>query len=129
MKKLILTYLLMTATLLCIGQTDCDKFKKGTFTYKEEPFTSVIVTRTKKKQTEHDTKSGITITYKVRWTGDCQYELIQKGSNNTEVIKYNGSIIKAKITNTFANSYEVVAEYNGQVATGTMERMVIHKDE
>jgi hypothetical protein len=126
MKNLILTYLLTTITVLCLAQTntsECDKFKTGTFTYKEESFNTVIITRTKKKQKEHDTKSGLKINFKIHWTGDCEYELILVWSNDKEIDKRNGSIIKVKVINIFSDSYEYTADYNGNTTEYTVVRM------
>jgi hypothetical protein len=99
---------------------NCSEFKTGKFTYKEKPFEGVIVTRTKKRQTEYDPKSGLKIMFKIRWTSDCHYDLIQLRSNNKEVNKYKGSIISVDITKTYGDKYEYTAEYLGIITKYTI---------
>ncbi len=125
-RKLIFINLLLTTTVFCWGQeakNDCKKFKTGKFTYKEESFNSVIIKRTKNRQNEHDLKSGLKIKYKIHWTGDCEYELISLWSNDQEVRKHKGSIIKVKILSTFNDSYEYIADYEGSITQYTVVRL------
>ncbi len=110
-------------THICLSQDkkmNCSEFRTGKFTYKEKPFTGVIVTRTKKRQTEYDPKSGLKIKFKIHWTGDCHYDLIQLRSNDKEVNKYKGSIISVDITKTYGDKYEYTAEYFGTITKYTI---------
>lgn len=106
--SLCLIFLIVIPAFSQNSKSDCKKFRKGTFTYKEEPYTSVVVTRNKKTQQEHETKSGLKINYDIVWTGDCKYELIQTGSNNDEINKNNGNVLKVQMTNIFEDSYEYI---------------------
>ena len=126
MLKTFLTLLFLIVLKLSVGQSinsDCNSFKTGTFTYQSERYNSVIIKRTERKQTEFDPKDNIKIKYKIRWTSNCEYEIIQVWSNNQEVKRMNGSIIKVKMTNVYANSYEYIADLNGSITKDTILRL------
>ena len=67
---------------------NCSKFKKGKFIYfnkTENKFDkNHIAIRTINEQIFIDSKKGDTLTYSLKWTSNCEYELIFKSSNNKE---------------------------------------------
>src|SRR5450432_253091 len=100
--KIIAIPLLLISAIYCAGnpgKPNCHNFRTGKFTYKEEPFNSVIITRTKRKQVEYDTRTGFKIKLKIRWTGDCEYELIQKWSNSKVAKRNKGLVITVQMIN------------------------------
>lgn len=117
---------LLLSTTFCFGQADkndCSKFRTGKYTYKEEPYNNVIVKRTRNRQKEHQTTTGLKIKYKIEWTGHCEYKLIRLWSNDKEINEGKGSEIEVKITSVHNNEYRYTAYTNGGITEYTMIRL------
>jgi len=107
MKKFFLLILIIfsSASFAQEKDADCDKLKSGKFKYSDSVSNIVNVTRTNKLQTEVNSKTGIVTKFRIRWPGDCTYELSQIWSNNKEQRKSNRSVTQVKITVVQNNSY------------------------
>ena len=119
LKNFLLTFCLFIAAATFgygqFGDSECKKFRTGTFSYKEE-FVSVIIERTKKKQKELEIISGLELHYKIKWTSDCEYKLIQTWSNNAELNKRKGMVLTVRITAVGADSYQYICD-DGELIT------------
>lgn len=102
---------------------DCRVFKTGSFVYKDYPFNTVDVKRTKQKQFETDKATGIKVEYKIKWISDCEYELIQIGSNSDKVRILNNSVINVKIIETDSSSYKYLANQGGVISSYTLVKV------
>lgn len=60
--------------------------------------------------------------YRIKWTGDCEYELIHKWTNDPRLKKNKGTIIKVKIIRVNDDSYEYVANFRGDITRYTIVR-------
>jgi hypothetical protein len=65
------------------------------------------VTRKGGKQKEHDTKDGVITKLRIKWIGECEYELTQIWSSSKAKRKQNRAVSKVAITKTNgSDSYE-----------------------
>lgn len=118
--KIILTIFLgLFVTLTCNSQTlDCKKFKTGTFYTKQVPDYGYTV-RTKKTQTSFFKKNKMEITWKIKWTSDCIYELTFDNAKNGDGVFKKGNKIIATITAINGDCYSFKATfYNSDNPTG-----------
>jgi len=99
----------------------CDNFKTGSFKYLDEPYTEVVIKRTKKYQYEHNKEDGMKLKFKIDWINDCHYTLTYIKVNS----KTNKSVLGKKI-NVFITeiitpkSYKYVADYYGKKTNCTV---------
>ncbi|MDQ3046421.1 MAG: hypothetical protein M3R27_02655 [Bacteroidota bacterium] len=107
----------------CDPNDKCGKFREGEFSYKEAPFSNIKITRTKTEQTEHETKTGLKVRYDIKWTSDCEYELIQTWSNDSAFSLNNGSMIKTKIKNIEGDMYDYDASSAGMNTSNTIVKL------
>jgi len=97
---------------------DCKKFKTGTFYTKQVPDNGYTV-RNKKTQTSFYKKNNMEITWKVKWTSDCTYELTFDSAKNGDGFFKKGDKIIATITSIDGDCYSFKATfYNSEYATG-----------
>src|SRR5688572_24073290 len=62
-------------------EISCNNFREGKFTYKNEKYDHVLVTRDLNIQTEYDSLENKLRKFKIVWQSDCEYNLIPlKGS-------------------------------------------------
>ena len=110
MKKMFLIAIFCVPVVLCFsqtGQTGCSAFKTGKFMYYDSTKNIIMVTRKGKRQTEYDAKNDITTKFKLKWTGDCEYQLTQVWSNSKAQRKQNKKVSRVTITKTNGNeSYD-----------------------
>ncbi len=107
----------------CNPNDKCGKFREGEFSYKEAPFSNIMISRTKTEQTEHETKTGLKVKYDIRWISDCEYELIQTWSNDSAFSRNNGSMIKTKIKNIEGDMYDYDASSMGMNTSNTIVKL------
>jgi hypothetical protein len=108
MKRKIIVY--ATALLLSAfgySQTNCAKFKNGTFKLTDPKSKEVcIITRDGNKQTERMEQSDETYDFEIAWTDDCTYTVTPTPSTaqrNPEVTK--SGVMTVKIIKTKKDSY------------------------
>jgi hypothetical protein len=110
MKKIVFILCFFLLAIFCFaqtGQVPCSAFKTGKFMYRDTLNTIIMVTRKNKKQKEYDAKNDIITKFKLKWTGDCEYQLTQLWSNNKVKRKQNRKVSRVVITKTNGNdSYE-----------------------
>jgi hypothetical protein len=130
MKKIFFILLFSFAAAYCFGQTElqsCAAFRTGKFAYRDSANHIIQVIRKGGKQEERDTKNNIITKLKIKWTGDCEYELTQIWSNSKARRKQNRAVSRVVITKSNGNeSYEYNCgckdrEIRGE--TGTMVRL------
>lgn len=106
--------------------SDCGRYHKGQFSYTDSAGNVVMVKRTKNKQIEINSATNLIIKLRIRWTGDCTYELKQIWSNSRAQRKYNGSITGVVISQTLGDrGYEYTCACKGENAkkiAGVMRR-------
>lgn len=122
---LILTILFLFAS--CEQKVlDCRKFKNGKFLYHwkfdNEDFFYLII-REGRLQWEVNQKTGDTATYRVKWTGECSYDLyLQKNSNdsiNLQIKESDRLPVKTQILATADNYYLFKARHTNVAFTLT----------
>lgn len=88
------------------SQTDCAKFKTGTFVLPDDVLNkSYRIKRTKTKQKEKDMQTGEKFTFEVRWLDSCTYAL-RPLKGNKEVFEYfAGKILYITINSTTEDQY------------------------
>lgn len=91
---------------------DCNRFKTGKFSYKDSSGAIVNITRTKHRQTEKNTKTGLLTKLKINWPGECEYKLTQLWANSKKQRKNNRRTQTVRITKTDGNSYEYACNCN-----------------
>ncbi|MEO7924611.1 MAG: hypothetical protein ABIR30_13100 [Chitinophagaceae bacterium] len=108
MKKIFFLLFLFAAFESFAGTSSdtCYHFKTGKFSYRDSAGVLTKIIRTKKQQTETNTKTGLLIRSTINWVGECSYELTQVWSNRKEQRKFNGSRYHIQITGFSGNSYE-----------------------
>ena len=130
MKQICLILGFSFVTAFCFGQTQqkgCSAFRNGKFAYRDSADHIINVTRKANTQSEHDTRSGVTTRFRIKWISDCEYELIQTRSSSEERSKYNKSVTKISITKTNGNDsyeYDCGCKYReGKTNIGLMVRL------
>lgn len=119
-----LTFLLILViinTSLFSQNSNCENFRTGYFSYLEEPFTSVVVRRTKKFQYEHNKKDGMKLKFKIDWIDDCQYTLTYikvNAKTDKNVLRKKINVSITEIIN--PNSYKYIADYYGKKTSFTV---------
>jgi hypothetical protein len=110
MKKIFLLIFFFLAAIFCFaqaGQTVCSAFKTGKFMYRDSTGNIITVTRKNKTQIEADAKNNIITKFKIKWTRDCEYQLVQVWSNSKVKRKQNKRVSRIVITKTNGtDSYE-----------------------
>ena len=109
MKKLVffISFAFFSKPLLAqLEPVRCAQVKNGVFVYRNDSSNAVLVKRTGGLQEERIKKSGIVTRFKIRWQGDCSYEMTQVWSNHKARRKNNGSITIVTITNVRQDGYE-----------------------
>lgn len=97
---------------------DCKKFKTGTYYTKQFPDYAYTV-RTKKTQTSYYKKNSMEVTWKVKWTSDCTYELTFNNAKNGDGFLKKGDKIIATITSIDGDCYSFKATfYNSENSRG-----------
>lgn len=130
MKQLFLFCMALGLSLAAMAQqtptNDCSQYRKGDFSYTDTTGDLVTVRRTKRKQTETNTATKVTIVFRINWTGDCTYELKQIWSNSKSRRKYNGSTTGVIISKPLGETgYEYTCackDENVKKVTGVMRR-------
>lgn len=106
-------------------QNGCEVFKTGKFAYKDSAGHIINVSRKGGKQQEHDTKNNIITKFRIKWTGECEYELTQIWSNSKTKRKQNRSVSRVVITKANGeDSYEYNCGCKDREMTGQMGTMV-----
>ena len=108
MKNVLVIFLILVPALAFSQAefTGCARFKTGKFQYVDDSSGTMIVTRTEKKQVEENVSTGVVTTLKIKWTSECQYQLIQKSSTDKDKRKWNGSVTEVTILKVFPDGYE-----------------------
>ncbi|UMY64686.1 MULTISPECIES: hypothetical protein [unclassified Flavobacterium] len=94
--------------------------KEGRFIYKDPDFAGIIVERTGDDQIE--TGPGQRITSKVKWISDCEFELINPGSDTTGM--RSDAVIHVKVIGVLDNQTVVYrSTWHNEVFTGIMQKI------
>lgn len=105
--------------LLCAGTAfaqqanpKCKSMKTGTFTYAAEGLEHITIVRTANYQTETNAKTGGSISGKITWLSDCEYELYFDKITEKGAEGMLGQKIRTTITNVEGDivSLHVIAE-------------------
>jgi len=93
--------LIIITTLLSIagfGQNlDCEKFKTGTFYYPAIPEYGYSI-RDKKTQKSYVKSKDMWVTWKVKWTDECNFEMTYLSAENSDGVYKKGDKITTAIT-------------------------------
>ena len=106
-----------------VTNLNCVIFKTGTFVYRDYPFNTINVKRTKRKQIENDKYTGLKVKYKIKWVNNCEYNLIQVGSNNEKIKTLNKTSINVKIIQMDSASYKYIANQGGVISSNTLVKL------
>jgi hypothetical protein len=109
MSKFIVGVILMLVCADGFSQVDsiaCMKFKTGKFVYLNDSLETIVVIRTEKKQEEKNEKTGEITKFKIRWTGNCEYELTQTWSNSKKKRKFNNSVSRIQVVKLYDEGYD-----------------------
>ena len=68
--------------------------------YRDSTNNIIMVIRKGKRQREYDAKNDVTTKLKVKWTGDCEYQLTQVWSDSKAKRKQNKQVSRVVITKT-----------------------------
>lgn len=119
MKTILTIFFGLFITLMCKSQTlDCEKFKTGTFYTKQVPEYGYTV-RTEKTQTSFYKKNNMEITWQIKWTSDCTYELTFDSEKNGDGVFKKGDKIVVTITAIDGDCFSFKATfYNLENSTG-----------
>ena len=107
MKKMLISLFLLIAAS-AFGQTDnaeCRKFRSGSFYYVNETGDTVHITRNGRRQQERNMKTKVLTKFRMNWTSDCSYELLQTWSNSRKMREYNGTVTRITMTVRNGSSY------------------------
>jgi hypothetical protein len=116
--------------MTCCAQTSivgCGDFKTGRFAYRDSSGHIIEVKRKGNRQQEYDKTEKITTKFKIKWTGECEYQLTQIWSDSKAKRKWNRHAYRITITRVNSNdSYEygcACREQEGRGIVGTMVRL------
>ena len=130
MKHPFFVLLFLSAAVYCSAQSvpaECTTFKSGKFAYRDSSNAFINVTRSGAKQQEEDKKRKIITKFKIKWTGECEYELTQIWSNSKAKRKQNRAVTRVVITKANGNdSYEyhcACGDREDKSSGGTMVRL------
>jgi hypothetical protein len=118
-----------SVTMTCCAQMNnvgCGDFKAGKFAYRDSAGHIIEVTRKDNRQKEYDKTNKILTKFKIKWTGECGYQLTQVWSNSKVKRKSNGNVYSITITRVNGNdSYEYgcACPDQGRAVVGTMVRL------
>jgi hypothetical protein len=118
-------YLLLFTLLNSCEKTipDCSNFKRGTFKYTAAKFAEYVVTRNDSVQTERSSSTGIKMEARIRWTSNCEYEMIYKKTNYLQYQTLIGHKVSVKITKVKNNTMYYDAESDGKVISSSMTKI------
>lgn len=106
-RKILLSATALLFSIIGFSQTNCAKFKNGTFKLTDPKSKEVcIITRDGNKQTERMEQSDDTYDFEIAWTDDCTYTVTPTPSTaqrNPEVLK--SGVMTVKIIKTKKDSY------------------------
>jgi hypothetical protein len=94
MKLLSFSILLLFTCLLSAQEKKCADFKTGKFLYKDSKYKDWVVTRNDSIQTETNSSLNWIAEGTIKWTDDCNYELVYTKAFSKEFI---GKTVSAKI--------------------------------
>lgn len=113
--------LLLSLTTGCQNQdVSCEKYKTGTFKYKDSDYEGHTIIRNDSIQIEYNSKDDIKIISKIEWISNCEFILTYKDilnyPNKEDVI---GEKINVKIVKTKESSY--ICEVKSNSLDSTIE--------
>ncbi|MEO6611263.1 MAG: hypothetical protein ABIT05_03990 [Chitinophagaceae bacterium] len=127
MNRFLFFLLVLFISQTCIAgelSDTCHHFKTGKFSYRDSSGIITSITRTKKQQTEINSKTGLLTKSKISWVGECEYRLTQTWANSKEGRKNNRRQITINITRIAGNSYEYACSCNDKANT-TIQGVVV----
>lgn len=134
MRTIFIISILFAFTLLANSQTiNCKKFKSGKFYYPGIPGSKGYVVRDNETQKSYYMNTqNMTVTWNVKWTSDCDYELTFKSAENGDGFFKEGDKILATITETNEDCFSFKSTfYNAKYPQGKempLGEMCIKKD-
>ena len=108
-KKIVLVNVFLVVCMWGFAQVDsaaCIKFRTGRFVYLDDSLQTIIVKRTENKQEERNEKTGEVTKFKIKWVGNCEYELIQTWSNSKKKRKFNKAVSRVKVVKLYDEGYD-----------------------
>lgn len=109
MKNGVIFLLTILFSNVCLSQSntnDCERFRKGIYSYKDSSGFIWEIKRTKNHQTETNKNTGLLVKNKIKWLGVCEYRLTQIWANKKERRKSNNQQSTIRIIKTTPDSYE-----------------------
>lgn len=92
----------------------CAYYKTGKFIlFEQKAGIHTRVERTATEQIETDLKTGKYIKFKVRWTSDCEYELLFLEGNSEQCNFFRNRKLTIKITDVYADGYKFEGKLDG----------------
>lgn len=107
------------------SQTDCAKFKTGTFVLPDDVISKrYLIKRTKTKQKEEDMLTGEKFTFEVRWLDSCTYALRPLKGNKDMLEYFAGKILYITINSTTEDQYTFFSRFENEAGvSGTMVKI------
>jgi len=120
MKLILMFYVLLYTTINCKSQViNCEKFKTGKFQTKNIPVDYGYTLRKKNVQKSYYKKNNMVITWQIKWSNDCTYELTFESEENGDGTFKKGDRIVANITSIVDDCYSFTAIfYNDKYPSG-----------
>jgi len=97
----------------CSAQTkaeDCSRFKTGTFQYRDDSSGVIQIKRTATRQVETELSTNTVTKFRIKWTGDCEYEIKKIWTNRKSKPKNYGGVTKIVITKAYEKQYDYSCE-------------------
>lgn len=104
--------LVLTTTFITLNtfsqQTtqSCSRFKTGKFSYRDSAGIVTTISRTKSRQIEVNTQTGVLTKSKISWLEECKYKLTQTWANRKAARKNNRRSLTIQIVKIEGNQYE-----------------------
>ena len=115
---IVLTYLAIVSAFACNDRPKCGDFRTGSYIYHSDSLNSdVVINRTDSIQTEKIVSSGKTVTSRIVWTNDCEYEThylnVNFAISDSDLIYLRNQSVKIKIIRVEKDNYETQSLASG----------------
>lgn len=115
--KFIIIIFCISISCLCYSQkdmkkSDCSKFRTGEFVMDHESGGEIKIIRNDTMQYE-TFEDSINTEWKIKWTGDCEYNLTLLKPYSEASKPFVGKTIKVKIISVKGNTYKYYCYYEG----------------
>ena len=94
---------------LCFAQ-DCKDLREGTFLYVNDSSETIEIKRKGNLHEEKNLKTNVVDKFRIKWKGDCEYELKALSSTDKQRRKKRSGPVQIKITNVNRNKHECICK-------------------